>query len=480
MVGAELRRQLEAAVGPDSVLWQTEDLLLFEYDAYLEVARPDLVAVPRDAAQLATVVELALQAGLPVVARGAATGLSGGAVPVRGGLVVDCNRMNRVLDVRLDDRLALVEPGLVNAELSARLAPDGFFYAPDPSSQRASTIGGNIGENAGGPHCLARGMTTNHVVGLELVALDGERFALGGPAPDPPGFDLTGVVVGSEGTLGLVASAWVRLLPLPPASLTLLAQFETLEAAGEAVSSIVARGLVPSALELIDGGTAQALEAAFAAGYPPGVEGILLVDLDGWPEQIEAEAAVVQAVCREQGARLVRTAATEQERAALWAARKGALAALARIAPNYYLHDMVVPRSRLAAVLRQVLAIADNHGIFVSNVAHAGDGNLHPTILFDLREPGIMPRVIAIGEEMLRAGVAAGGTISGEHGIGLEKQQYMNWIFTDQDLEIMRRVREAFGPGERFNPGKVFPQAEARPPRLKVWSSAAIDDETWR
>jgi glycolate oxidase len=322
-------------------------------------------------------------------------------------------------------------------------------------------------------------MTTNHVLGLELVAGEGETYHLGGPAPDAPGYDLTGVVVGSEGTLGVVTAAWVRLLPLPPTTVTFLALFGSLEAAGEAVSEIIARGIVPSALELIDGPTARALEEAFRAGYPANIEGVLLIDLDGRPEDVAEEAAVVEAVCREIGARGVRSAESAQEREALWAARKGGLAALARIAPNYYLHDMVVPRSRLAATLKRVLAIADEHGVFVSNVAHAGDGNLHPTILFDLRQPGILPKIIEAGEAILRVGVEAGGTISGEHGIGLEKQEYMAWIFGPDDLAVMRRVRDAFSPGELFNPGKLFPQGSPREARIKVWASAAVSSDTW-
>jgi glycolate dehydrogenase FAD-linked subunit len=479
LVAPGLIEELQEIVGAGGVLHRPEDLLVFEYDAYLEIGTPSVVVQPETTAAVQAVVALAGRHRLPVVPRGGATGLSGGAVAVQGGILVDLNRMYQVLTLALDDRAARVQPGLINSELSAAVAPDGYFYAPDPSSQRASTIGGNIAENAGGPHCLAHGMTTNHVLGLTLVSGDGEAYQVGGRAPDSPGYDLTGLVVSSEGTLGVVTEAWLRLLPNPPLTVTLLALFETLEAAGAAVSAIVARGIVPAALELIDGGTAQAIEAAYGAGYPPGVEGLLLIDLDGLAEAVTVEAEAVVAICQAAAAREVRRAELTSEREALWAGRKGALAALARIAPNYYLHDMVVPRSRLAETLRAVLAVATEHGFFVSNVAHAGDGNLHPTIMFDLREPGIMSRVIAAGEAILRIGVAAGGTISGEHGIGLEKQEYMSWIYSPDDLALMQRVRAAFSPDGRFNPGKIFPSGQARQVRLKVGSSAAVAPGTW-
>jgi glycolate oxidase len=475
----QLIADLQSALGPASILHEPEDLLVFEYDAYLEAALPEVVVQPGSPEEVAAAVRIAALYGRPVVARGGATGLSGGVVPIQGGVVVDLNRMCGVLDLQLDDRLARVEPGLINSELSTAVAADGFFYAPDPSSQRASTIGGNIAENAGGPHCLAQGMTANHVVGLELVAGDGERYRLGGPAPDVPGYDLVGVVVGSEGTLGIVTEAWLRLVPLPPSTLTFLALFDRLELAGEAVSRIVAGGIIPSALELIDGGSARAIEAAFKAGLPADIEGILLIDLDGLPEKTAAESSIVERVCRELSPHPLRFAESAAERDALWAARKGALAAITRIAPNYYLHDMVVPRSRMAALLRRVLAVGAEYGFFVSNVAHAGDGNLHPTIMFDIDEDGILERVVEAGEKILRIGVEAGGTISGEHGIGLEKQQYMAWIFSPADLAVMCRVREAFSPGERFNPGKLFPQDPPRPMRLKARAGATVTTETW-
>ena len=475
--------ELRAIVGPSGVLHAPEDLIVYEYDAYLDRALPQVVVQPTGAEQVVRIVRLAAREGLAVTPRGGGSGLSGGVVPIRGGIMVDCNRMHRILDVDLENRLALVEPGLINLDLSAAVEPLGWYYAPDPSSQKVSTIGGNIAENAGGPHCLSRGMTTNHIRGVELVTRDGELVQLGGPAPDAPGYDLVGLVVGSEGTFGIVTKAWVRLLPLPPETVTFLALFDTVDAAGAAVSQIVARGVVPSALELIDGPTAAALERAFSAGYPPEAGAVLLIDVDGLPEAVAEETVVIAGICASApGALGLRHAASGPERARLWAARKGGLAALALIAPNYYLCDGVVPRSRLADVLRRVDAIAAEHGVFVGTVAHVGDGNLHPSILFDAREPGILPRVEQAHDEIIMACVEAGGTITGEHGVGLEKRKYMPWIFSEVDLERMDRVRRAFDPAGRFNPGKIFPRGEATAPApvpLQVGATAGVGPETW-
>ncbi len=480
-LGLGLVSELRAIVGTAAVFDQPEDLLVYEYDAYLDRATPDVVVQPTSADQVAEIVRLAAREGLAVVARGGATGLSGGVIPVRGGIMLDFNRMNRVLEVDGDNGVAIVEPGVFNLDVSAAVAPLGLFYAPDPSSQKASTIGGNIAENAGGPHCLSRGMTTNHVRGVELVTLDGQLIQLGGTAPDPPGYDLLGLIVGSEGTFGIVTRAWLRLLPLPPHAVTLVAVFETLEAAGAAVSAIVAHGVVPSAMELIDGAVAEALGRAFRAAYPPNAGAVLLIDVDGLPDAVEEEAAVVRLLCESApGALGLRQAAAAAERDRLWAARRGALAALALIAPNYYLGDGVVPRSRLAEVLGTLRAIAAEHGVFLGTVAHAGDGNLHPTILFDARQVGVLPRVILAHDQIIRACVDAGGTITGEHGVGLEKRKYMPWIFSDSDLERMARVREAFDPSGRFNPGKVLPSGEPNTHETaRPLATSAIAPDTW-
>jgi glycolate oxidase len=433
---------------------------MYEYDYGLDRAMPQLVALPRSTAEVQAIVRAARAAGVPIVARGAGTGISGGAVPSRGGVVVSLARMNRILDIDAANRCAVVQPGVVNLDLSVAAEPYGLFFAPDPSSQKASTIGGNIANNAGGPHCLSLGVTVNHILGVEMVLHDGGVVRVGGKAPDTPGLDLTGVIVGSEGTLGVVTEATVRLMPIAEAVRTTLALFASVEAASEAVSALIGRGVVPSALEMMDRLAISAIEAAFHAGYPPEAGAVLLVEVDGLVEQVDSQAAVVDQVCRAAGALDIRLAATAEERAHLWAARKGAASALGRVAPNYYLHDAVVPRTRLPRILAQVVEIGQRYELPIANLFHAGDGNLHPMILFDVRQPGILDRVMAAGREILTRCIEAGGTITGEHGVGLEKQAFMPLIFSPADLDVMGRVRSAIDPGGNFNPAKVLPTAD--------------------
>ncbi len=394
---------------------------------------------------------------MPIVPRGAGTGIAGGAVPSSGGLVIGVSRLRRILEIDRDNRCAVVQPGVVNLELSRVAAPYGLYFAPDPSSQKASTIGGNIGNNAGGPHCLALGVTTNHVLGLEVVLDDGSVVRLGGKAPAGGGLDLIGLMVGSEGTLGIVTEATLRLLALPEAVRTTLAIFASVDAASEAVSTLIGRGIVPAALEMMDQLALSAIEAAFHAGYPPEAGAVLLVEVDGLVEQVEAQAEVVDAVCRAAGAIELRVASTADERARLWAARKGAASAMGRIAPNYYLHDAVVPRTRLPAMLSHVIDIGQRYDLPIANLFHAGDGNLHPMILFDVREPGVLERVLAAGREILLACIDAGGTITGEHGVGLEKPAFMPLIFSDRGPGGHGRARRAVDPAGLFNPNKVLP-----------------------
>jgi glycolate oxidase len=454
-----LVESLRATLGPQSAFSAPEDTIVYEYDYGLDRRMPDLVALPRSTAEVQTVVRLAQAEGVPIVARGAGTGISGGAVPSHGGLIVSTARMNRVLDIDPSNRCAVVEPGVVNLELSKLTEPYGLFFAPDPSSQKASTIGGNIANNAGGPHCLSLGVTVNHILGVDVVVHDGSVVRLGGKSADGPGLDLVGVLVGSEGTLGIVTRATVRLLPLPEAVRTTLALFESVEAASEAVSALIGRGIVPAALEMMDKLALSAIEAAFHAGYPPEAGAVLLVEVDGLLEQVEAQADVVDAVCRSAGAIDIRLAATDEARAKLWAARKGAASAMGRIAPNYYLHDAVVPRTKLPQILSRVVAIGERFDLPIANLFHAGDGNLHPMILFDARQPGILDRVMAAGYEILTSCIEAGGTITGEHGVGLEKQAFMPLIFSEADLNVMARVRDAIDPSGHFNPDKVLPTA---------------------
>jgi glycolate oxidase len=365
--------------------------------------------------------------------------------------------MKRILEIDPVNRLAIVEPGLVNLELSKAAAKYGLFYAPDPSSQKACTIGGNVAENAGGPHCLALGVTTNHVLGLEIVLADGTLVRTGGWGRERPGYDLTGVFVGSEGTLGIVTKICVRLLPEPEAVQTFLAIFDHLEVASATVAAVIGTGIVPGALEMLDQPTMRAVEPTLHCGYPLDAEAVLLVEVEGLREEVEAAARSVTALCREHGAREVRSATDAAERERLWSGRKGALGAFGSIAPNYYILDGVVPPSEVPGVLARVNEIAARYGLLVANVFHAGDGNLHPCLLFDEREAGATTRVLDAGGEIMRACVEAGGSITGEHGVGVEKRDYMAWIFTPEDMAAMNRLKAAFGAGERFNPCKAFP-----------------------
>jgi glycolate oxidase len=448
---------LAEAVGRAFVLHGASDVLAYEYDASNITASPDLVALPADADEVAAVLAVARRHHAPVVARGAGTGIAGGALPVVGGIVVALTRMDHILAIDVDNRLAVVEPGVTNLDITRAAAGAGYFYAPDPSSQYASSIGGNVGHNSGGPHTIAYGVTSNHILGLDVALADGSRVHTGGAAPDAPGLDLTGLIVGSEGTLAIVTRIWVRLLRRREAVTTLLAIFADLDRASEAVTDIIGRGFGPVALEMLDRNTIQAVEPFVHAGYPLDAEAVLLIEVEGLRNVLSRAAGMMEAICRQHGAVDVRAARSDAERDALWLGRKAAFGTLGRIAINYYLHDAVVPRSRLPEVLRRVQAIARREGLTVANVFHAGDGNLHPIIIFDARVRGETERVIRAGEEMLRLCVEAGGTISGEHGIGFEKNNYMPWIYSDADLGAMRRVKETFDPEGRLNPWKMFP-----------------------
>jgi glycolate oxidase len=476
-----LAERLRDALGSESVFAATEDIIMYEYDYGLDRAMPDLVALPRSTAEVQFLVREAQAAGVPIVARGAGTGIAGGSVPARGGLVISMARMNQVLEIDQANRCAVVQPGVVNLDLSKLAEPYGLFFAPDPSSQKASTIGGNVANNAGGPHCLSLGATVNHILGLEVVLYDGSLVRLGGKSPDGPGLDLTGLMVGSEGTLGVVTESTVRLLPLPEAVRTTLALFASVEAASEAVSGLIGRGIVPSALEMMDKLALSAIEAAFHAGYPPEAGAVLLVEVDGLLEQVEAQAVVVDEVCRASGALEIRPAASAEDRARLWAARKGAASAMGRIAPNYYLHDAVVPRTRLPRILGYVVEIGQRYDLPIANLFHAGDGNLHPMILFDVREPGILNRVMAAGREILTRCIEVGGTITGEHGVGMEKPAFMPLIFSADDLSVMAKVRGAIDPSGQLNPAKVLPTASTDVAMAQATKlpSARIPDGMW-
>jgi len=390
------------------------------------------------------------------VARGAGTGLSGGATPIAGGVVVSLARMNRILEIDLDSQRVVVEPGVTNLDVTRAVAADGFFYAPDPSSQQVCTIGGNVAENSGGAHCLKHGFTVHHVTGLTLALPDGELVELGGKALDPDSPDLLGVVVGSEGTLGIVTQITLRIVRTPQVVRTLLAGFHTMDAAGVAVSGIVAAGILPSAIEMMDRLTIEAAELAVSPGYPEGAGAVLLVELDGVSEQVEDDAAEVERICSDCGAFELRTAANEADRALLWKGRKSAFAAMGRIATDYYVQDGVVPRTRLPEVLRRIEELSASHGLRVGNVFHAGDGNLHPLVLYDAGA-GETEAARELAEAILDACLDVGGSLTGEHGVGMDKACSMPRMFSERDLQTFERLRRAFDPLGLCNPGKVIP-----------------------
>ena len=457
-MAAGLVDELRAALDSARVHAGAHDLALYGRDAStIAGGAAAVVCFPETTAEVQACVRAARGHGVPFVARGSGTGLAGGAVPLDGAVVIVTTRMNRIVSVDAAARLAWVEPGVLNLDLSNAVATFGLRFAPDPSSQQACSVGGNVANNSGGPHCLSEGVTSAHVLALEVVLADGEVAMLGGLDPEPDGLDLRGAFVGSEGTCGIATRIAVRLSPLPPVVSTILADFAALDQAADAVSAVIAAGIVPGAMEMITGRMIGAVEAFVGAGFPTDAEAVLLVDVEGLAAGVAAAVEIIEGVCRASGARSVRQAAGETERALWWKGRKSAFGAVARIAPNYYLHDTVVPRSRLVEVLREIERIAASHELIVCNVFHAGDGNLHPLLVFDAREPGVVERVHAAGAEIVRVSLAAGGVLSGEHGIGLEKREFMSWQFDADDLAAQACLRAAFDPAGVANPHKVLP-----------------------
>lgn len=452
-----LAQGLTRILGRDRVMGGTLATILYAHDGSIVDGECGLVALPETADEVSACVRAAAKAGIPVVPRGSGTGLTGAAVPLDGGLVISLARMRRIIEVDEANSCAWVEPGVLNLDVSTAVHHLGLHYAPDPSSQQACSIGGNVGTNAGGPHCLAYGVTVQHILGLEVVLADGEILMLGGPAPDPPGYDLRGVVVGSEGTVGIVTRICVRLTPLPPAVRTALLDFGTIADAAAVVEGIIAAGVVPAAIEMMDRNMTRAVEEFVHAGLPVDAAALLLVEVDGTLAEVEAADAVVERVARAHGVRNVRVAADEDERALLWKARKSAFGAVARVKPNYFLHDCVVPRTQLVHIMEAIGEITDREGVICLNVFHAGDGNLHPIIAFDRRDADETARVHRAGDAIIRACVAVGGTLSGEHGIGVEKRDYMPLVFSEVDLAAQACVRQAFDPQGVLNPGKVLP-----------------------
>ena len=452
-----LIRELRAIIGAHYVLVEKEDVIVYEQDGSIFQVMPEIVVVPGNTEEVSQVVKAAQRANVAIVPRGSGTGLAGGAVPAEGGIVLSLARLDRILKIDLPNRIAIVEPGVINLDITKAVAKDGLFYAPDPSSQAACSVGGNVANNSGGPHTLAYGVTTNHVLGIEVVLDDGQIIWLGGEVPDTPGYDLCGIFVGSEGTMGIVTKVAVRLMQKRESVRTLLAVFDEMDAATQAVVDITGAGIIPAALEIMDRTTIEAIERGAPVGLPRDAEAVLIVEVEGVREQTEKAVEMASGICLRDGARQARVARDESERQLLWKGRKGAFGAMGALAPNYYVQDGVVPRSQLPEMMRRIAAISKQFNLRIANVFHAGDGNLHPNILFDMRTPGELDRVVEAGAATLRACIELGGSITGEHGVGLEKKAYIGLLFNEADLEAMTRVRKAFDPDGRFNPAKLFP-----------------------
>jgi glycolate oxidase subunit GlcD len=458
-VNPEVITRLRQILSPTAITQDETDLLVYECDALtLFKNKPDVVVFPSTTEQVAAIVRVANEFRVPFVPRGAGTGLSGGAVAMEGGIIIELQRMNRILSIDADNRIAVVQPGVVNLHISQAAAPYGLYYAPDPSSQMACSIGGNVSENAGGPHCLKYGMTTNHILAIEAVATNADIIRLGNPAGELVGMDLVGSIVGSEGTFVVVTEITVRLLQKPRAVKTLLASFHSIEECSQSVSDVIAAGIVPAALEFVDAKTIEAVEASvYKAGYPLDAAAALLIEVDGFYEGIEETSTAIVEICRLNHAYDVRIAKDEDERARLWLGRKGAFGAMGRISPDMVVMDAVIPRTRLPEVLAAIERLSERFRLAVANVFHAGDGNIHPLILFDSRDPDQVERIFGISDEIMKLCVGVGGSLSGEHGIGYEKKDFMDLVFNETDLNVMMQVKRVFNPDGLLNPSKIFP-----------------------
>ncbi len=451
-------RSLQTLLPRGQVFTDRASLISYEVDAGMDRGIPEGVVFPRSAEEVARVVRWAAEHAIPLIARGAGTGLSGGAVAERGGIIVEFSRMQRILDIDERDRIAVVEPAVINLVLDEQAKTKGLYFPPDPASQRASTIGGNVAENSGGPHCFKYGVTSNYVIGLDVVLADGRRVRVGGRALDYPEYDLCGVLTGSEGMLALITAITARLVRNPPAVKTLLAVFDSVEQAGKGVSAIIAAGLVPATMEMMDQKIIQIVEPFAHAGLPTEAQAILIIDVDGYPASLDRQVDDVAQLLQAHGARNLRISSSAEERNQIWFARKSAAGAIARLAPAYYTVDITVPRSRLTETLFEVNQVCDKYGLRVGYVFHAGDGNLHPLILIpDPEDRDLLERVHRAGREVVELAVSKGGSLSGEHGVGIEKRQYMSLMFNNAELSAMRDVKEIFDPNNVLNPGKVFP-----------------------
>jgi glycolate oxidase len=457
MIPAEATRRIEDLLGARGFLDRQEDLMLYEYDGSQDKARPEMVVFPRSTEDVVEIVKVAREYSIFVTARGAGTGLSGGSIPRRGGILVVFSRMNRILELDIENERAVVEAGVVNFDITLAVQGRGYFFAPDPSSQKACTIGGNVAENAGGPHTLAYGITTNHVLGLEVVLPDGSVIWTGGKAPDLPGYDVTGLLNGSEGTMALVTKAIVRLMRQPEAVKTVLAIYDSAEDAGRTVAEITARAITPVAIEMLDGVMLRMVEEATHAGYPMDAAAVLLIEVEGLKEAVEEQAEQLREVCQACRARELRLARSAEERELLWKGRKNAFGAIGRVSPTFLVQDGMVPRSLIPSTLRHIAEVSEKYGVTVSNIFHAGDGNMHPIILFDMRKPGELEKAQKAGFDILRHCIASGGCITGEHGVGMEKLDLMKEQFSEASLELQTGLKRVFDPGGLFNPGKALP-----------------------
>jgi glycolate oxidase len=457
MIPVEATRRIQDLLGARGFLDRQEDLMLYEYDGSQDKARPEMVVFPRSTEDVVEIVKVAREYSIFVTARGAGTGLSGGSIPRRGGILVVFSRMNRILELDIENERAVVEAGVVNFDITLAVQGRGYFFAPDPSSQKACTIGGNVAENAGGPHTLAYGITTNHVLGLEVVLPDGSVIWTGGKAPDLPGYDVTGLLNGSEGTMALVTKAIVRLMRQPEAVKTVLAIYDSAEDAGRTVAEITARAITPVAIEMLDGVMLRMVEEATHAGYPMDAAAVLLIEVEGLKEAVEEQAEQLREVCQACRARELRLARSAEERELLWKGRKNAFGAIGRVSPTFLVQDGMVPRSLIPSTLRHIAEVSEKYGVTVSNIFHAGDGNMHPIILFDMRKPGELEKAQKAGFDILRHCIASGGCITGEHGVGMEKLDLMKEQFSEASLELQTGLKRAFDPGGLFNPGKALP-----------------------
>ncbi len=454
-----INQELERLLGKDGVVRRKEELLTYECDGLTSYRqKPAVVVLPKTTEQIAAIVKLCHEQGIPWVARGAGTGLSGGALPVEDCVLITTARMKQIIKVDLENQIVIVQAGVINNWVTQAVSGAGFYYAPDPSSQIICSIGGNVAENSGGVHCLKYGVTTNHVLGLKLVIPDGSIVDVGGVIPETPGYDLTGLFVGSEGTLGIATEITLRILKTPEAVCVVLADFDSVEAAGATVAAIIGSGIIPAGMEIMDNLSINAVEDVVATGcYPRDAEAILLVELDGLEVEVASNKEKIAQISRENGARSVISAKDAETRLKMWKGRKAAFAAAGKISPNYFVQDGVVPRTQLVKVLREINALSQEYGYRIANVFHAGDGNLHPLILYDNSVPGAWERVEELGGEILKLCVRVGGSISGEHGIGADKNCYMSDMFTETDLETMQYIRTVFNPEGLANPGKIFP-----------------------